>query len=411
MTTAGEALIPFSAYVQSSGTCTAIPRHSITPRGFYQLPEEIQLYILAVCSTSTLFHLMHVSAKLRIEASKLFWAKEDAYFSVEAHWLLHGAYSGHSYWDMAFLAQVQNVEVEYTPTTSKSICPQQEDGTISIQQNLITAFWATLKGRIPNVKKVILNQNEENIGFGDETKYLPLAIQLLLQACPQDIEVSVLFLEKKQEAALDEAVTTDWRTATWQRCLYQQTRAGVWDKRKSDRLRQTIMMPPKQFKGPVGRFIEFRYQCYWNIPLQRFGLWPLMVEALDRHHFDMGRNESFCCQLAGCTAYFTRAGEWTVHAAEVHYQEWRRLMEILPNDSVGADLRERNRALDRKTTEVQENFKEMKEAWKIGDEATRDEIQRSWMEQLASDAAWETREKGEKSKLWLGYMEDLYSDH
>ena len=93
----------------------------------YQTSEEIQLHILAMCSTSTLFQLMHVSSKLRIEVSKLFWAKGDAYFLAEAQWLLDEAYSGHSFWDMDFLTHVQNLEVEYQPVISQAICVQQDE--------------------------------------------------------------------------------------------------------------------------------------------------------------------------------------------------------------------------------------------------------------------------------------------
>jgi hypothetical protein len=55
---------------------------------------------------------MHTSSKFRTEASKLFWGKGDAYFLVEAQWLLNKAYPGQSFWDMAFLTNVQNIEIE-----------------------------------------------------------------------------------------------------------------------------------------------------------------------------------------------------------------------------------------------------------------------------------------------------------
>src|SRR3954462_7655609 len=71
MTTDGEKLIPFHTYVRFSGNCTPASQPSQTLWIFNRLPEEIQLHILAMCSASTLFQLMHVSSKLRIEASKL----------------------------------------------------------------------------------------------------------------------------------------------------------------------------------------------------------------------------------------------------------------------------------------------------------------------------------------------------
>jgi hypothetical protein len=350
---------------------------------------------------------MHTSSKFRTEASKLFWGKGDAYFLVEAQWLLNKAYPGQSFWDMAFLTNVQNIEIECRAGIRQEICVQR-DNSCDIQHDLVNVFWASLKDKFPNVKKVILNHNEERVSWDEEP--FPLALQLLLRACPQDIESSLLFLEKEPKPPLL-AGTADWRTGAWHRCSFQLAGDGEWHKSEPKTLRQTILMPPKQFKGPVGRYIELKYQCYHKIPLQRFGLWPLMVEALDRHHSGLGRNASFVCPLSSCTASFRQAGEWTVHAAKTHYQEWKRLLEILPDSSVGARLKERSQALDRKTHQVQEQFKEIRVAWMAGDEATRTKIKRSWMEQLGSDAAWETKERGEESSLWVEFMQDLHSNY
>ena len=86
-------------------------------------------------------------------------------------------------------------------------------------------------------------------------------------------------------------------------------------------------------------------------------------------------------------------------------------MEILPSGGVGADVKERSQALDRKTKEVQKAFKVMKDAWVAGNNATQREIKSGWIEQLSSDAAWETEEKGEESMLWLEFMQEVYSDY
>jgi hypothetical protein len=72
MTPDGEERIPFYAYIQPTGVGTNTLQHSTTLWAFRQLPAEIQLHILTMCSASTLFQLMRVSSKLRTEASKLF---------------------------------------------------------------------------------------------------------------------------------------------------------------------------------------------------------------------------------------------------------------------------------------------------------------------------------------------------
>jgi hypothetical protein len=75
--------------------------------------------------------------------------------------------------------------------------------------------------------------------------------------------------------------------------------------------------------------------------------------------------------------------------------------------SVGAELRERSQALERKTRDVQEQFQKIKGLWNTGGSSIRKEIQGSWMEQLSIDAAWDTREKGENSKLWSEFRQDM----
>ncbi|PVI07714.1 hypothetical protein DM02DRAFT_700709 [Periconia macrospinosa] len=352
ITRSGEEQFPFHAYVHPDDTCTDKSHHSATFWSFSRLPEEIQLHVLAICPASILFQLMHTCSKLRTEASKQFWAKADAYFPVEAHWLINKAYPGDSVWNMTFLAQVHSVEVDYSLVLNDRICMRQQDERVEIQSNLVDIFWASLQNRVPNVKRVIPNYNKGNTGREYGLDRIPLALRLLIEASPHGIESSVLFLERKQTSH-----PTTWRTATWRRCLLRRTE-----------------------------------------------------QALDRHHFDMGRNEPFSCPVASCTAYFSKSGQWTIHAAEEHYQEWKRLLESLPSSSVGAGLRERNQALDRKTREVQEQYKEMKDAWKTGDEARRGEIQRSWIEQLDNDAAWETEKKG-TSELWNQFMEDVHTEH
>ncbi|PVI04163.1 hypothetical protein DM02DRAFT_202829 [Periconia macrospinosa] len=390
----GEEQIPFHAYVQPNDTCTVKAHHNATFWSFSRFPEEIQLHILAMCPASTLFQLMHTSSKLRIEASKQFWANPNVYFYVLEKWLMDKAYQGDTLWDVSFLAQVQNVEVGYSLDIDERIYRQQ-NGRVEIESNLADIFWASLKDRIPNVKRVILNQHSGTRKMGD----VLLAMQLLVEASPPGVECSILITEEKQTSE-----STPWNTDTFQRCLIQPKEQGVWEKRKPGKFRETVLPPPKKFEGPVGRFMELLYQFGWKIPPQRSGLLLLMVEALDRHHFDMGQHEPFSCPFSSCTAYFSNGGEWTIHAAEKHYHDWEKLPEYLPNSSAGTDLRERIQALDRKRREVREQFQKIRDAWRTSHEARRREMKYSMIEQLANDPSWETEEKGEKHWVWEEFL-------
>ncbi|KAH7390992.1 hypothetical protein DE146DRAFT_151338 [Phaeosphaeria sp. MPI-PUGE-AT-0046c] len=407
MTPGGEERVPFHVHVRRSHISTVPLQYSGALSAFCQLPEELQSYILDLCSDSSLFQLMHTSSKLRIEASKVFWGRKNVYFSVEAQWLLNNAYPGYSYWDTAFLANVQTVQVEYEPTISWKICRKRGE-TREVQHALLDRFWASLHYRFPNARTVIINHDEEGTSWADEKEPFPLALQLLLRACPKGITSFVLFLEKM---ALCMADTADWRTAAWQRCLFQQTETGGWHKSESDSIRKIVLMPPRQFNGPVGLFRGIGYQSYYTIRLQHFGLWVLMVEALDRYYFDMGRKTSFACPFSSCTADFYQGGEWTVHAANTHYQEWEGLLEILPNTREAAQLRIRSDALDQKKLDVQAQFREIRDAWTLGDKVTQREIKRSWVEQLNRDPSWDTEERGEKNGLWQEFIEALHPSY
>jgi hypothetical protein len=398
MTSSGEERTPFHTYVSPSGMRGNVSQQDTAFSMFNRLPAEIQLHIVAMCSISTLFQLMHTSSKLRREASKLFWGQKATYFVVEAEWLINKAYPGQSFWDMAFFANVQNVEVEYQPVISKMICCY-EYGTLDIRHDLIDTFWAALKHWCPKLQKVILNQSKGSYTLEDDNEPFPQALQCLLLKC------SLLYLEQKPQSTTG---ILQWRTDPWQRCLFQYTGGRGWLKTEPQRMRRTILMPPKQFTGPVGHYIGLRYQAHMKIPLQRLGLWPLMVEALDCYHFDGVHDKPFSCPLSGCTAYFSQGGEWSVHAAEVHYREQKKLLEVLPSNRTGAELRERSQTLDRKTKQIQEEFRIVREAWVAGNETAQEEIRQLWIEQLHHDAAWETQETGMKSTLWADFMHDVY---
>lgn len=93
---------------------------------------------------------------------------------------------------------------------------------------------------------------------------------------------------------------------------------------------------------------------------------------------------------------------------QTHYQEWKRLLEILPSTSVGAALRNRAEALEQAKRKLQAQFEDIRDAWVAGGETTQREIRRGWVERIDNEAAWETEERGEKSELWKEFMYNLY---
>ncbi|PVH93844.1 hypothetical protein DM02DRAFT_634207 [Periconia macrospinosa] len=402
ITSKWEKRILFSSYVRpitSTSTTNSYEGRAASFPHFGKLSAELQLHILGVCSASTLFQLMRVSSALRTEASKLFWANPNAYFVVDAWWLLDGGYPGYQCCDLAFLQNVQNVEIAYEPYLNRDIWPEK-NGERAVRQDLITTFWNSIKRRFPRVKRVSINHSgEPRIGGGFDT--VPPPLQALVQACPCTIEISVLILERQHFPSADTSTEIQPRE-TWQKSQYRLTGGHVWE-RADSRHSETILLPMRQFRGLVGRFETLKHRS-WRIQLQQQGLWPLAIEALDRHHFDQGRNEPFACPWPECDAYFDKGGAWTKHAVVSHYQH-AGPFSILP-DEIRALFEERAILLEERRGQAKTQFSRMRDEWNNAGQEERIAMERVWTEQLESNNLGDvTGGKASNNKIWECFLE------
>jgi hypothetical protein len=405
MTLEGERRIPFYSYVQPRRTTAALAGQGVLFRCFSALPLELQIRILTLCSARTLFQMMQVSSVLRAEACKVFWANPNAYFLVQAEWLLGGGYPGCTYSDVPFLAHVQNVQIDYWEGTDSTICLLR-NGTLEIRQDRITEFWRSFTRRCPDAKRVIINQCWMSPLWRKETQPIPRALQILLDSCPPGIQASAFVVRDTESEGLDTSAAVKV-AEKWQRSVYQQSSKSTWVKVQSGQNWKTILTPTKRFQGPVGRFHEMRHRGLM-LELQEDGLWPLTIEALGRHQFQGGRQEPFFCPAAECRAYLEGAEEWLVHAAELHYQEWMRgeRFAMLPQGR-REEFEARARVLKRRREEVEQRGREIVDEWNKGGKGKQKEIEDKWIEQLESDRAWDTGKKGSKSQLWEEFWQEM----
>jgi hypothetical protein len=195
MTIEGEEQFPFSVYVQPKPVSEGPIRQPTSFSYFNALPIELQLHILTFCSASTLFQLMRVSSGIRVKASKLFWAYPRAYFLVEATWHLGGGYHSYTESNMAFLASVQNVQVNYWEGTDNEIC-RLGDETVEIQYDRIADFWKAFTQRCPRAKTLVVNQCWISSPSRKETHRVLMALRLLLQSSPPGITASAFIVEE-----------------------------------------------------------------------------------------------------------------------------------------------------------------------------------------------------------------------
>jgi hypothetical protein len=395
-----EKRIPFASYVQPSTAPNWLLQQASAVPQFSTLPVELQFRILSFCCAPTLFQIMHVSSTLRTEASKLFWSKSNAYFHVSGYWLLSGGYPGDSCWDLSFLLQVQNVEIEYDSATIADICPLP-DGVIELRQDRITAFWNIVKQRFPSARRVLLTLPIETIAWWKDSEPVLLPFRALVQACPVDIEVYALVLEEQR---LPASTTTNSLSTmeSWQDSVYQRAANGTWAKVTSLQKRKTILMPMKEFNGPVGQFLRIRYEGA-RLHMRKRALWPLMIKAVAQHYLCGRENEAFSCPSSTCNAHFAESRDWILHAAQSHSQDWKDF-EILPSDT-RAVFKERAQALESSLNHLDKQYAEIIDQWNGEGGKNQREIEQDWIEQLENDKAWDTGKCARESRLWLDFVE------
>ena len=350
-----------------------------------------------------------MSSVLRAEASKLFWANPKAYFLVSSNWLTDGAYPAYTHCNISFLPYVQNVLVDSREGTDQRIFPIHDE-TMVVRPERITVFWNSLTKRCPNVKRVFIDQNWLSSPRRMESQQVPRALRILIHSSPSDIQTSTFIVEETNDTPTVCSASI-LSTPTCQRSLYRPSAGGIWALVKSPQPWKTILPPAKKFNGPVGRYQQLDYNRTLT-QLQRNGLWPLMVEALDRHYFYMGNNELFSCPSSTCNAYFQKAGEWTIHAAESHYNDWvtRDRFSILPRE-LRVEFEEREKALGRKEDEIRRIFNNMRDDWREGSVRKQREKERGWIEQLEKDMAWNTGTTPKESRLWQNLLQQMeYED-
>jgi hypothetical protein len=388
----GEERIPFHLFVHTRAAATLL-----FPQ-FGKLPTELQFRILAFCSAPTLFQAMRVSSRLRTEAIKLFWADPNTYYLIESSWLLKGGHPADTYCELPFLDHVQNVEVEYQSGTDWTIAPSRDDDTASVLHVVLRSFWDTLRKRFPRVRRIIINHNLEPLPEYCDDNPVSRCLQGLVKSCPPGIDVSVFILEEEKSYVKNNTISSP--TNKWQRSLYRLTQDGEWNKVIPGFYRKTILMPMKKLHGPAGEFMGPQYlSIRWS--LQDHAVAPLVIEALDRYHFDKGRLEPFSCIEPGCDAYFEEAGQWTIHAIETH--DTRLIKEKRFNklpDELRIAFQNHERGLDRKGNEIGKTFSRLYAEWNEEGEERRNNLEERWINQLETDKAWDTGTKARESELW-----------
>jgi hypothetical protein len=305
----GEPQIPFSHYIQlepTQSSCPALPR-------FRTLPAELQLHILSFCDSPTLFQLMQVSSVIRVEAKKLFWSYPDAWYWVEGNWLLAGGFSGCAHHAIDFLAHVEQVEVDFRDmddlrrdwdAENRRGYPGAPIPPSQGVEDQIRDFWQALQHRFPRVTNVVVSESR----IRSINEALLKDLKMMVEMCPAGINASASFLRKVQR------LHKRLERSLWRQAGKDASIAHGWEKISPNWTRKSILLPPKEFRGPVGAYesIQYNDQRYDH---QRTANRLLLIEAVERSHFHE-RHEPFNCYFPDCEARFVLPGEWTLHAID-----------------------------------------------------------------------------------------------
>src|ERR1700753_3879062 len=82
----GISKAPFYFYVGPEAQCDNI---DIDRFNLLSLPPELQVAVYQQCDPATLYALMRTCSVIRQEASKVFWARKEAWYHCTFSWLFH----------------------------------------------------------------------------------------------------------------------------------------------------------------------------------------------------------------------------------------------------------------------------------------------------------------------------------
>jgi hypothetical protein len=393
-TSHGEIHRPFALYVQSNTTHQQ--RASFTL--FRTLPLELQLHILSFCDNTTLFQVMHTSSTLRDEAAKLFWSCPNAWYHIDGHWLLAGGFPADAHYATSFLACVQQIEVVFHHVQcldedwDDDVCTGQRlQDPYWRQEKRRHDFWLVLRSRFPRARRVVLGaETPQRAGSS-----LPDSLKMIVQACPTAISAFVSMLQSDRE-------NTNHATRYRAQPPCQENRSlGSWEVIDPEWTRETILIPPKAWSGPVGEYakLDYLFDRYWHM---RQAVPLLRIWAMERYHFATQHNP-FPCPVSTCDACFELAGQWALHAVETaHY------MHAKPPPTYEERFAEHNRMLDCKLQEdVYGAIRKIRTLYGGLQGQQQTEMQQAFLYQLENDPLYAHSKPAHERSVWLRYLESM----
>jgi hypothetical protein len=387
----GEICTPFAHYVQLDPKCCGCPAFP----AFTRLPTELQIHVLRFCSSATLFQLMQTSTALRHEASKLFWSDQDAWYRVDGSWLLAGGFLGDAYYAAEFLRQVQQIEVDFEDVRNLMVSDdsrgtKQVEEPCTKQNEQLRDFWRLVQSRFPRIVRVVISESTPRKAGSS----LPDNVKRITQECPSSVNGFV-------SAITSDAGKTNRATRYRARLSNME---GQWEVTDSPWIRQSILLPPKAWHGPVGEYAQARYQLHRYMGMKR-ATEPLLIEAIERSHF-CGQPKPFRCPGLRCEAYFERGGEWAAHAVDTGHYMYAEAPALYKEA-----FARHKRIVERGFQEdVYNALERIRERCRRAGSQQQKESRQAFLAQLEHDPQYAQSKPVQESVIWLQYLERIYGE-
>jgi hypothetical protein len=388
-TNGGEILTPFAHYVQRD--TTHVTNTNFPP--FLQLPRELQLRIVHFCDEATLFQLMHTSSVVRSDAKKLFWSNPNAWYHVSGEWLLAGGFTGHTPYAVDFLCNVQRVEIHFENIDSffddwidgeRKLLYDEEQPARTLDEQ-IEDLWCLLGTLCPRLTHVVVSESACRQAMRD-------ALKTLVEKCPAPISVTASYLQRTlpgfnvKRHRVKKASTNNGTTIHW----------PILDRNWT---RQIILLPLKEFRGPVGAFQRTYHALeIWGYRLDSLRL--LCVEVIEKHHFGT-EYRAFNCPKPGCPAYFTLPGQWPAHVDVSDGHEFEAPVPPEYAIRIAENKEEVRRTYYRDRWDA---IDAMRAQWGEDGSEQRRAVEHAFLQQIEQDPLYACSKPAKETVLWRDYQ-------
>jgi hypothetical protein len=312
---------------------------------------------------------------------------------VDSTWLLLGEFASGTYDDLDALGNMQQIEVDFGEQEPLYTVDGEDDGilrhapgefTLQDQEQQIQDFWQVLQERLPHATHVVLSQSFAR----PQGTPLPPGHRMIAERCPRNITTYVSFLQK--EAGYQKRLYR----SLWQQVNSNGSTTATWKAVALTWTRQSVLPPPKTFRGPVGTYSYFTYCNNRENYLHHAGR-LLLPQAMDEH-YEQNYDASLLCSGIISHMRAELLCQETIQATDTFLnRDITSLSEVLSTEH---DVR-----LSHMKQQNADMLASMRIAWGEEHSQQRVDTEHAFLHQLQHDPLYATETTPTESMIWYRY--------